>query len=124
MTGYSVRIENTSRDISAKERVQLKDTTDCVRLDQATIEGPVVIKVDFFAELAIHNEKSDDKDYKNYIVVGDDGTRYVTGSESFWSSFNNIMDEMEDCNEDWELKIYRMPSKNRAGKDFITCSVV
>lgn len=124
MTGYSVKIENTSREISAKERVQLKDTTDCVRLDKATMEGPVVIKVDFFAELGIHNEKSEDKDYKNYIVVGDDGTRYVTGSESFWSSFNNIMEEMEDCDEDWELKIYRMPSKNRSGKDFITCSVL
>lgn len=124
MTGYSVKIEYTSREITAKERVQLKDTTDCVRLDQATMEGPVIIKVDFFAELAIHNEKSEDKDYKNYIVVDDEGTRYVTGSESFWSSFNNIMEEMEDCDEDWGLKIYRMPSKNRAGKDFITCSVL
>lgn len=124
MTGYSVEVVETSRELTGKQKIQLKDTTDCVRLDKATQEGAVLIDVDFFAELHIHNEKSDDKDYKNYVVVGKDGTRYVTGSESFWSSFRNIYDDMEEDGEDWKLKVYRMPSKNRQGKDFITCSIV
>lgn len=124
MTGYEVTVAETSKELTGKQKIQLKDTTDCVRLDAATKEAPVIIDVDFWAELHIHNEKSDDKDYKNFVVVAKDGTRYVTGSESFWSAFRNIFDDMEADGEEWQLKVYRMPSKNRQGKDFITCSVI
>lgn len=124
MTGYEVEVAEVSKELTGKQKIQLKDTTDCVRLDNATKEAPVIIDVDFWAELHIHNEKSDDKDYKNYVVVAKDGTRYVTGSESFWSSFRNIFDDMEADGEEWQLKVYRMPSKNRQGKDFITCSIL
>lgn len=123
MRGYSVTIAETSRELSAKERVQLKDTTDCVALDKATQESPVVIDLDMFAVLNIHNEKSDDKDYLNYVLVDKNGTRYTTGSESLWSAFMDIFAEMKD-EADWALKVYRMPSKNRQGKDFLTCSVI
>lgn len=124
MQGYTVSVVETSKELTGKQKIQLKDTTDCVRLDQATLEGNVIIDVDFWAELAIHNEKSDDKDYTNYVVVDKTGVRYVTGSEAFWSAFRNIFDDMSECNEEWTLKVYRKPSKNRQGKDFITCSVL
>lgn len=124
MTGYDVTIVSASKELSSKERIQLKDTTDVIKLDKATSIEAVVIDVDYYAELAIHNEKSDDKDYANYIIVGKDGKRYITGSPSFWSSFINIMKEMVNETEAWALKVYRMPSKNREGKDFITCSVI
>lgn len=124
MTGYDVTIKEVSKEISAKERIQLKDTTDCVKLDKATQVESVIIDVDYYAELEVHNEKSDDKDYANYIVVDKDGTRYCTGSTSFWSAFKNIVKEMEGTDEEWSLKVYRMPSKNREGKDFITCSII
>lgn len=122
---YSVEIKTASKELSAKQRIQLKDTTDAVKLDTATQGGEcVVIVPDFYAELSIHNDKSEDKDYKNFVIVATDGTRYVTGSESFMNSFLNIYEEMKDEQEDWALKVYRMPSKNRAGKDFITCSLI
>ena len=124
MQGYTVSVVETSKELTGKQKIQLKDTTDCVRLDQATLEGNVMIDVDFWAELAIHNEKSDDKDYTNYVVVDKSGVRYVTGSEAFWSAFRNIFDDMSECGEAWSLKVYRKPSKNRQGKDFITCSVL
>lgn len=124
MQGYAVSVVETSKELTGKQKIQLKDTTDCVRLDQATLEGNVIIDVDFWAELSIHNEKSDDKDYTNYVVVDKSGVRYVTGSEAFWSAFRNIFDDMSECDEEWTLKVYRKPSKNRQGKDFITCSVL
>jgi hypothetical protein len=124
MQGYTVSVVETSKELTGKQKIQLKDTTDCVRLDQATLQGNVMIDVDFWAELAIHNEKSDDKDYTNYVVVDKSGVRYVTGSEAFWSAFRNIFDDMSECDEEWTLKVYRKPSKNRQGKDFITCSVL
>lgn len=123
-TDYSVTIKQVSKELSTKERVQLKDTTSAVRLDKATQEEAVLINPDCWAELNIHNEKSDDKDYVNYIIVDKDGTRYTTGSVSFWSTFNAIMDEMKDSEEQFSIRVYRSPSKNRPGKDFITCELV
>ena len=121
---YSVSVRETSKELSPKERVQIKDTTDSIRLDEATKENAIIIDVDFYAILDIHNEKSEDKDYSTYVVVDKNGQRYTTGSNSFWNSFINICEEMEEVSEPWSIKVYRMPSKNRAGKEFITCSLV
>lgn len=124
-TDYNVTVKEVSKEISHKQRVQLMDTTSAVRLDKATQDGEgVIINPEFWAVLAIHNEKSTDKDYENYIVVDKDGTRYVTGSKSFWSTFNDIMDEMADSDEEFSIRVYRSPSKNYSGKDFITCEII
>lgn len=123
MIGYSVSIKESSRELTAKQRVALKDTTSAIKLDEATQVEPVIINVDMYAILAIHNEKSENPDYDNYIVVDKNGTKYVTGSASFWSSFMDIFTEMEGEDEAWTLKVYRVPSKNYKGKDFITCSI-
>lgn len=123
-TEYAVTVEQVSRELSHKQRVQLQDTTSAVRLDKATQEMPVLINVDFYAVLAIHNEKSSDKDYHNYIVVDKSGTRYVTGSESFWNTFCDIMAEMEGSGEEFQIRAFRSESKNYAGKSFITCEIV
>ena len=123
MNGYSVSIKESSRELTAKQRIALKDTTNAVKLDEATQVEPVIINVDMYAILAIHNEKSENPDYDNYVVVDKNGTKYVTGSASFWSSFMDIFTEMEGEDEAWTLKVYRVPSKNYKGKDFITCSI-
>ena len=123
MTSYSVSILEASKELTAKQRIQIKDTTDTIGLDKATQSEAITIDVDMYAILSIHNEKSEDKDYECYVIVDKDGTRYTTGSPSFWSSFINIYNEMKD-ESDWMLKVFRLPSKNRQGKDFITCSVI
>ena len=38
MNGYSVSIAETNKELSAKERIRLKDTSDAVKLDEATKE--------------------------------------------------------------------------------------
>lgn len=123
MTGYSVSITTASKELSAKERIQLKDTTSAIKLDEITQTEAIILHPAMYAELDIHNEMSDNKDYKNYIVVDVDGTKYVTGSASFWTSFMDIASEMENETEEWAIKVYRMPSKNYKGKEFITCSI-
>lgn len=124
MQGYSVSIKEASKKLTAKERIQIKDTTECVKLDEATQENALIITPDYYAVLAIHNEKSDNVDYENYVIVDKDGTKYVTGSESFFTSFIGIAEEMAQEDEEWGIKAYRMPSKNYKGKEFLTCSVV
>lgn len=125
MNGYSVDIAESSKELSAKERIKLKDTSDAIKLDEVTAtNGDIIITPVAFAVLNIHNEKSDNKDYKNYIIEDEDGTKYVTGSESFWSTFTNIYNEMKDESETWQIKAYRLPSKNYNGKEFLTCSII
>lgn len=124
MTGYSVNVAETSKELSAKERIQIKDTTNAVKLDEVTQTEPVTIYPEVYAVLDIHNEKSENVDYKNYVVIDKDGTKYVTGSDSFWSSFMEIAKEMANENEEWGIQVYRKESKNYKGKEFITCSIV
>lgn len=126
MEGYSVKIKECSTELSAKEKIMLKDTTDCLSLDQLTEGGQeVFIDFSYFVVLDIHNEKSDNKDYLKYVIVSKTGERYTTGSESFISSLINIVDEMLDVNEtEFQIKVYKRPSKNYTGKYFLTCSIV
>ena len=127
MTNYSVKVVESSKELTKKETVMFKDLSDAVNLSEFIDEqhGAVMIDVESWAELAIHNENAKDgqnKDYTNYVVVDKNGTRYYTGSESFWSSFKDIWCEMYDSTEDWSLKVYKKQSKGK--KDFITCSVM
>ena len=124
MEGYSVSIAEVSKELTAKERIKIKDTTDAIKLDEATQATEVVIELDFYAILNIHNEKSDNKDYKNYVLVDKNGNKYVTGSESFFTSFISIYEEMKNEDEAWSVKAYRVPSKNYKGKDFLTCAIM
>ena len=124
MQGYSVTIKYVSKELSAKERVMIKDTTNAVSLDEVTQGAKFVFEPDYYAILNVHNEKSEDKDYTKYLIVDKGGNKIVTGSESFFTAFNDIMDEMEGTDETFEIEAYRLPSKNYKGKEFITCSIV
>lgn len=125
MTGYSVKVVECTKDLTAKERVKIKDTTNAIKLDEATQGGAIVIAYAYHAVLAIHNEKLDDPDYQQCVVVDTAGNKYVTGSESFFTAMTEIVDEMAAAGEtDYELEVYRMDSKNYKGKQFITCSIV
>ena len=124
MEGYSATIREVSRTISAKERVMIKDTTNAISLDTATDGAKFVFEPDYYAILDVHNDKSEDKDYIKYVIVDKTGTKLVTGSKSFFTSFKSIMDEMNGCDEKFSIEAYRMPSKNYKGKEFITCSIV
>lgn len=124
---YSVLISEVSQELTAKERIMLKDTTNAIKLDELTQETDekVIISPAIYAVLDIHNEKSEqNKDYKNFIIIDKDGKKYVTSSESFWNSFMDIASEMAGENEEWSIEIYRVPSKNFKGKEFLNCSIV
>lgn len=124
MENYKVEIKESSKELSARERISLKDTTNAIRLDEALGEGDVTITPVGYAILGIHNEKADDKDYENYIILDKSGTKYVTGSSSFWSSFIEIYEEMQAENEEYSILAYRVESKNYKGKYFLTCSIL
>lgn len=126
MEGYKAVVARASKELSAKEKIMLKDMSDAVKLDDAVKEQAIVIKPDFYAIINVHNEKSDTKDYTKIVLVdGDSGIKYTTGSMPFITTFEDIMQEMEDAGEtDFSLKVYAKESKNYKGKYFITCSII
>lgn len=125
MEGYKISISEVSKELTARERIMLKDTSNAVKLDEAANgDTHLVITPAAYAVIDIHNEKSDNVDYKNYIIMDASGTKYVTGSPSFWSSFIEIWEEMENESEEYSIEVYKMDSKNYKGKQFLTCSIV
>ena len=125
MENYHVSIKEVSKDCTARERIMLKDTTNAIKLDEAiTDETPLVISPAAYAVLAIHNEKSDNPDYENYVIIDRGGTKFVTGSPSFWSSFCEIWEEMKNESEEYSIEVYKRDSKNYKGKQFLTCSII
>ena len=126
MEGYKAVVARASKDLTAKEKIMLKDMSDAVKLDDEVKEQAIVIKPDFYAIINVHNEKSDTKDYTKIVLVdGDSGVKYTTGSMPFITTFEDIMQEMEDAGEtDFSLKVYAKESKNYKGKYFITCSII
>lgn len=126
MEGYKAKVSVVSKELSPAERIKFKDTSDAVGIDIALKDvDELVVNIDYFGVLNIHNEKSDNKDYKNYVFVTTNGEKYVTGSESLWSSFTDISDELADSGIDElpPIKFYKKESKNYNGKYFLTCSL-
>lgn len=125
MTGYAVQIIDSSKELSARDRISLKNFDEMIALDEAVnAETPrLIIDVSDYVVASVHNEKSDNVDYEKYIIIDKAGQRYITGSQPFFSSFKEIWDEMEGENEDWGITVYKRESNNYKGKEFLTCTI-
>lgn len=125
---FYVNIVESRKELTPIEKIKYKDVSDCIKLDEATKDSELVFIPVNDILISIHNEKATDPDYDNFIVVDSDGNKYVTGSKSFYNSYCDIMDELENAGvnaeeEGIKIKVYRVPSKNYKGKEFITCSL-
>lgn len=125
MAEYKATVKESSWEMSAREKLRYTDFTDVVQLDEATQAGELIIDVDKWAVVMVHNEKSDTVDYVKYVIIDKEGQVYVTGSESFWRSFTAIYEVMSEEEETvYSIKVYRRESKNYKGKDFLTCRII
>ena len=127
MEGYSVKIRESSKELSAKEKIALKDYSNATPLDSALNDIDVLtITPVAYVILDVHNEKSkQDKDYVKYVLIDNGGNKFVTGSESFFTSFKDIFDTMaeEAPGEEYSVDVLKKPSQNYKGKSFITCAL-
>lgn len=128
---FKAEIIGSSRDLSPRERVAIKDTGLAARLDEIVPSpgnGDLRIVPTTYVELHITNDRAKDgnTEYDQLVLVASDGQRYLTGSDSFRTSFFDIWEEMGgyDESDPWILAIYKKESKNRAGKYFLTCSLL
>lgn len=129
-SNYSATIVEASRELTAKERVMFKDTQNAISLldmaEEAIGQGAkaIIDNVVDYIVIDVHNDKSDDKDYKNYMLIDAQGQKYVTGSQSFWNSFMDIYKEMSTESEPWGIQLNLLESKNYKGKHILTCSLI
>lgn len=127
MTGYSVEIVESSKELSVREKIALKDYSNATPLDTALDEvDTLTIFPVAYVKLAVHNEKSkQDKDYIKYIILDNGGGKYVTGSDSFFTSFIDIFNTMakEAPGEEYAIDVFKKASKNYSGKSFISCAL-
>lgn len=128
-SNYKATITESSRELTAKERVMFKDLGNAISMVDFAHEaiengGKAIIDFHDYVIVEIHNDATEDKDYTNYLIVDTNGQKYYTGSQSFWNSFKNIYDEMKDSNEAWGIELNLLPSKNYKGKEILTCSLV
>ena len=129
-SNYSATILEASRELTARERVMFKDTQNAISMndfaEQAKTEGgkAIIENVKDYVHITVHNDKSDDKDYDNYLIIDANGDKYVTGSQAFWNSFMDIYNEMKNETEPWGIQLNLIPSKNYKGKNVLTCSLI
>lgn len=134
---FKVTIKESSKELTAREKIKIKDLSAAVSIDAYSQEmqfngEPFVIDIDFYAVLDVHNENSQDKDYENIVIVAKNyanpdewGERFVTGSKTFISALEDIYSEMSAAGEDdITIQVLRKDSKNYAGRQFITCTLV
>lgn len=126
---YKSKVADSSRELTAKEKIMLKDTSNAFSLDELTQEAQfnnekLILNIDSYVTIDVHNDKADDIDYQQFILVDKDGKKYYTGSTTFINNFIDIFEELTEAGEEVTIEIYRKESKNYKGKEFITCSVV
>lgn len=125
MADFTSKVSYVSKNIDAKDRIKLKDTTNAMKIDEMVNDGTLRISVDYYAVISIHNEKADPKDYEQILIVDRDGQKFVTGSPSFRRSLSDIIADLDEAGiTEYELDCYKRPSKNYSGKYYLTCSLV
>ena len=115
------------KELTKKEKVMLKDLTDCTVLgtEVEASECDIIIHPAFYAILSVHNDALSEPDYEAYVIVDRDGTKYQTSSDSFITSFRDIISDMEDEDpETWAIKVTLKASKNRTGKSFLKAVLI
>lgn len=125
---YKVTIVNTMVEMSARERIQVKKTDDCIKINDVVNETESLdIEISNIVDLDIHNEMSkDEKDYSQFVIFSKDGSRYVSGSVTLRDSISDIVAEITATGEDIPLniRVTAVPSKNRQGQHFLTCNLL
>lgn len=129
MEGYRAEIIEGSRVFNKVEKILITAGTH-TPLEADIAQADVVVDIEWWAKVAIHNEKSENKDYNVFLVKDKmTGIIYQTSSSSFIASFENIWNIMTEDMEDTTHPCYSIvckqkESNNYKGKFFFTCDIV
>ena len=117
---FKSEISYCNTDLTVKEKIQFKNLNDSESIN--TLENGTTLTVDKWGLVQIHNEKLDEQDYQNVVLVTPEGNKYHTSSNSFFMAIDDIQSELDEAGEKgaFDIKIVKKQSKNNSGQ-FITC---
>lgn len=129
---YKSEITFASKELTKREKVMLSDVSSATKLDEVIkgIDDSFDIEPAAYAVVAIENDKAKgEKQYEVIVILDANGSKYVTGSQSFREAFTGIWDQMTDNGEiaegdEFSIRVYKRPSKNYSGKAFISCALI
>lgn len=131
MANYKATIIESSKELTARERLKVKDFTAGLSIDRMTedIQGTsdtVLIRPDAYALVEVENDKATPPMYQKLVIIDEkENVCLHTGSESFIKAFLEIWNEMTlDGEKDWLISAFRVESKNYTGRDFLSCTIV
>lgn len=121
-TDYTATVVSSYLPLTKRETVKAKDMSATISLNDAVAKDtPLVLSPANLIIVDIHNEHGENKDYRKAIIIDKGGNWYSTGSESLYTSLQEIMEDMGD--EEYEVEIKRFPSKNYSGEFLKACLV-
>lgn len=123
MANYTAKIIESSKELTKREELILCDTSNAEPIDKLVAEGEFTIKPKDYAIVHVECDKSETGEYDVLVITDYDNRKYRTGSDSFRNAFINIYNAMKDTNEDYEISVYSLPSRNFSG-NFLTCSII
>lgn len=125
---YSEKIIDKSSGLEKRALLIVSDRQDAETFSmimKETDTKKLLISVDSWCIIEIHNENGKDKDYTILVILDETGVKYCTSSKSFISRFQNIIYQLRDFEEPdshFSLVCVSKPSKNY-DTGFLTCSL-
>lgn len=116
----------TSKELNARERIQLKDRSNAINIGTALKESdtPLIIDIDYYAVLHVEIPEKEEGSFDSYIFVDKNSTKYTTSSPSLWNAFTEIKDELlADGITDFQIECYKAPCQNRQD-EYLACRLV
>ena len=132
MSEFNSVIVKASKELSTKEKFALSHETNAIALDKAIVDensDPIIIDVDMWVQRKIHNENArmSRADYEDLILIDKSGLKYSSGSDTLIKNFADCWEPIQTIRAEGDtalLQVYKRPSRNNAGKCFITCTIV
>lgn len=124
---YQAKVEEViGRELTKKELFSVSRFNGCEDISSmlTACDAVAVENVQTVVFVDVHNEKSDNKDYTKMVVIGENGDRYITGSETAMREVRDIMDYMADEEEPFTIQFVSRPSSNYKDRDFITAELL
>ena len=119
---FKSEIIESSFEMTKREQIKFKDTSSCFPLNEES-NGFVIEDILGCYTLRCENDKAENPSYDVFIIVCNDGRRFMTSSSSFSEKTNEIITDLIGDGERVDIRLIKKKSKNFAG-EFLTCELV
>ena len=123
---YKALITNYYNELTKMERYKATVLTDAMPINDYTKESDLRIKLKNVVSLEVESDKADPPKYTSYVYIDSEDNYYTSGSETLYNAIETIWDNFAENGkmpDDVTVRIFRRPSKNHKGLDFLTATV-